>query len=239
VQPDDSRPDKGDVTAMLMEILVGAESTESFLGDLARAVVAQIPNAVACGVSVPSTEWSRLLGATSDDVARRMDAVQYDAHDGPCLTALRDGVTVAVDDLPGDLRWPEFTRRGRQEGVGTSLSVPMLVSGQVVGALNLYGQTVRSLSDDHVLAHRFAEQAAVAVALGLRLADREEQARHLEKALRYRSAIDQAIGILMARLHVDESTAFDVLRQRSQHTNIKVHDVARAVIAEISPDEPT
>jgi AmiR/NasT family two-component response regulator len=43
----------------------------------------------------------------------------------------------------------------------------------------------------------------------------------------------------MARLHVDESTAFDVLRQRSQHTNIKVHDVARAVIAEISPDEPT
>lgn len=239
MQPDYGGGDTHDLAALLMQLLVGADTTESFLSQLARAVVERVPRAVACGVSVSATEWSRLLGAASDDVALRMDGIQYDVGDGPCLTALRDGVTVSVDDLANDPRWPEFARQGVQEGVGTSLSVPMHVAGDLVGALNIYGYDAHALSDDHQLAHRFAEQASAAVAPGLRLADREEQSRHLEKALQYRSAIDQAIGILMARLGIDTSTAFEVLRYRSQNTNVKLHDVAKAVIAEVTPGEPT
>lgn len=235
----DRARDPGDVAVSLQELLLGAEGTESFLAEVSRAAVAAIPAALACGVSVAATEWARIMGATSDDVAGQMDAVQYEVGDGPCLTALRDGVTVAVDDIAADGRWPEFSRRGRQQRVGCSLSVPMLVRGRPVGALNLYAREANALSDDDRTRGRgFAEQAAGAVALGLRLAEREERNRHLETALRSRSTIDQAIGIVMARARIDASAAFGVLQTRSQHTNVKLRDVALGVIAEVTQPPP-
>lgn len=231
----DGARDPRDVAVALQELLLGAEGTESFLAEVAREAVGAIPAVLGCGVSVEATEWSRVLGATSGAVAERMDAIQYDVKDGPCLTALRDGVMVAVDDIGADRRWPEFSRRGHDEGVGASLSVPMLVGGRTVGALNLYARDANSLSgDDRARARGFASQAAGAVALGLRLAEREERNRHLEKALQSRSTIDQAIGILMVKAGIDASAALGVLKARSQHTNVKLRDVAQRVIVEVA-----
>ena len=42
------------------------------------------------------------------------------------------------------------------------------------------------------------------------------------------SVIDQAIGILIAQAHVDESEAFELLRLRSQNGNQKLRDIAAA-----------
>jgi GAF domain-containing protein len=228
-----------DMADALLEMLIDAEGTESFLAEVARAAVGAIPIVVTCGISVARTEWSRLLGATSDDLSQRMDASQYEVDDGPCLTALRKGVTVHVDDIAADGRWPEFSRQGRQEGLGASLSVPMTVRGRSVGALNLYACGAYTLSaDDSAQAHRFANRATGAVAIGLLLADREEHAHSLETALRSRSVIDKAIGIIMVTGGLDETGAFDVLRQRSQHTHIKLREVAAHVVAESTGDQP-
>lgn len=235
----DQSRDPGDVAATLLDLLLGAEETESFLADVARTAVAVIPSVLTCGVSVEATEWTRIMGATSDDVAGRMDAVQYEAQDGPCLAALRDAVAVAVDDIAADERWPAFAEQGRREGVGSSLSLPMVVRGHAVGALNLYARTPNALSaEDRARGEGFAARAAGAVALGLRLAEREERNRHLETALRSRSTIDQAIGIVMARAGIDASAAFNVLQLRSQHTNVKLRDVALSVIDEFTRPQP-
>ncbi|HTK66469.1 MAG TPA: GAF and ANTAR domain-containing protein [Pseudonocardia sp.] len=224
-----------DVADSLLRGLIGAEGTEEFLAEVARAAVAAMPAAVACGVSVAATEWSRLLGATSDDLAERMDGVQYDLQDGPCLSALRVGVTVPIDDIAADGRWPDFVRQAGQEGVGASLSVPMLIGGRAVGALNLYAREAHAFSsDDRIKAHGFADRAAGAVAIGLLLADREEHARSLERALGSRATIDKAIGIVMATAGVGETEAFDILRLRSQHGHIKLRDLAQRVVTELT-----
>jgi hypothetical protein len=76
----------------------------------------------------------------------------------------------------------------------------MTVHHDAVGALNLYSRTPGALpTADRDRAARFAGQAAGAVALALRLREREAEAQNLETALRSRSTIDQAVGILMAR----------------------------------------
>ncbi|MGZ4332513.1 MAG: ANTAR domain-containing response regulator, partial [Solirubrobacteraceae bacterium] len=52
----------------------------------------------------------------------------------------------------------------------------------------------------------------------------------LQGAFGRRAAIEQAKGILMARHAIDGDTAFEMLREHSQHNGRKVVDVAGAII---------
>jgi GAF domain-containing protein len=231
--PQHPRQDFRSVAVELQSLLLGADGIESFLADVATAGAGAVDRAQSCGVTVQATPTSRVMGATTDEFAQRMDDVQYAVNDGPCLTCLREGDPVLVADIRADSRWPAFARRGTQEGAGASLSVPMSVGSQTVGALNLYTRTANSLTDtDRTRAEQFAAQAAGAVALALRLAQREERERNLEAALSSRSVIDQAMGVLMAQARINADAAFDVLRRRSQTANVKLRDVAATVIAE-------
>jgi GAF domain-containing protein len=223
------------VAAKLQAVLIGADRIESFLAEVAHEAVGVVGSKLACGVTVRATGRSRFLGATTDEFAERMDSIQYDIDDGPCLTCLRNGVPVAVDDIPGDPRWPPFSQRGQAEGAAQSFSVPMTAGGHTVGALNLYARQPDVLTDeDRDRAREFAHYAAGAVALSVRLAEREDEARHLEVALRSRSTIDQAIGVLMREFRVDNVAAFQLLVKQSQNTNAKLRDVAAQVITRLT-----
>ncbi len=54
--------------------------------------------------------------------------------------------------------------------------------------------------------------------------------QNLEGAFGRRATIEQAKGILMERHGIDPETAFQQLRQHSQHTGRKIIDVAQAVV---------
>jgi AmiR/NasT family two-component response regulator len=53
---------------------------------------------------------------------------------------------------------------------------------------------------------------------------------HLERALASNRRIGIAIGIIMERLHVTDTVAFQLLREQSQLRNQKLRDVAEEVI---------
>ena len=56
----------------------------------------------------------------------------------------------------------------------------------------------------------------------------------ITRAADSRAAIEQAKGILMAALDVDDEQAFDLLRWHSSHSNVKLRDVCAAVVTELS-----
>jgi AmiR/NasT family two-component response regulator len=85
---------------------------------------------------------------------------------------------------------------------------------------------------DRTRATEFARRAAAVVALAAQRADHERREHHLENALRSRSIIDQAMGVLMGQAHVTAEEAFEMLRRRSQHSNTKLRDVAATVVAD-------
>jgi AmiR/NasT family two-component response regulator len=63
----------------------------------------------------------------------------------------------------------------------------------------------------------------------------------LQQALRARSVIDQAIGVLMAQERCQPDVAFDMLRLHSQHNNRKIRDVAVELVTRVTghaPGEP-
>jgi GAF domain-containing protein len=224
----------------LPTLLLDAAGVEVFLTEVAWSAVGVVRRARSCGITVRAAANSPLLGGTTDDLARRMDEVQYAVDDGPCLTCLRRGVRVSVGDIAVDRRWPAFARRAAEAGAGSSLSVPLTVRDRTVGALNLYGRTPHALTAaDQARAVEFAGYAAGVVALAVQRAEREQREAHLEAALRSRSTIDQAMGVLMAQARIGPDEAFEALRQQSQHANVKLRDVAASIVADVARPRPT
>ncbi|MES4886175.1 ANTAR domain-containing protein [Streptomyces sp. NPDC000349] len=60
----------------------------------------------------------------------------------------------------------------------------------------------------------------------------------LRQTIDAHDTVDQAIGVLLAVHRLEPAAGFDVLREVSQHTNIKLHTVTEAVIEWVLREEP-
>ena len=58
--------------------------------------------------------------AGTAELVYQVDQVQYDTGEGPCLSSLYQQRTVRLSDMATELRWPRFTRRAAELGVGSS-----------------------------------------------------------------------------------------------------------------------
>jgi GAF domain-containing protein len=138
-----------------------------------------------------------------------------------------------------DDRWGEFRWHAVANGVGSSLSTPVTVRGTTVAALNLYAPTVRAFGPEKcAAAAAFAEAAATAIGLALRLAEQEQLTEQLQQALVSRWVIDQALGIIMSGHKLDADQAFDILRKASQEQNVKVRAIAARLIQIVTGKPP-
>jgi GAF domain-containing protein len=166
------------------------------------------------------------------DAALPLDQAQYEADDGPCLTAFRTGEVVRVERIAdAGARWPKFVAAAAEAGIVSSLSLPLVLKSEIVGALNLYASQHLSFTDTSVhLARLFAEQAALAVTNAEIYWKTYTLTQNLTLALENRERIGQANGILATRLGITMDEAFDQLRRASQNLNIKLRDIADHVV---------
>jgi transcriptional regulator with GAF, ATPase, and Fis domain len=162
--------------------------------------------------------------AATGDIPRRVDEIQYETGEGPCLDAIRDHEVFRTSCLSKETRWPNFATRATEEmGIVSMLSIRLFVEGDTMGALNMYS-TIETAFDDNAIAvgSVFAAHAAVALS-----AARQEAG--LKEALVNRDIIGQAKGILMARGGITAEQAFAELSTASQHLNRKIRDLAQDV----------
>jgi transcriptional regulator with GAF, ATPase, and Fis domain len=204
---------------------------EATLQAIVRGVVNTVPGAAWAGVSLVRGQQVTPEVPT-DEVVRLLDEHQSELNEGPCLSALRNHHTVKVPDLAApEQDWPRFAAEAVRLGVRCLLSFRLFVQRETLGALNLYSPQPDAFDEDSfVIGHLFAQHAAIALAGAT-------QEMRLGQALRSRDVIGQAKGILMLRHGLTEQQAFGRLVQASQHTNVKLVEVARWLIADIAPDE--
>ncbi|GAA4542365.1 GAF and ANTAR domain-containing protein [Pseudonocardia xishanensis] len=166
--------------------------------------------------------------AATDDVPVRVDALQYEVREGPCLDSIRTHDVFMTGDLAVESRWPRSAARAAAEtGVRSMLAVRLFLGGDTIGALNLYSRTADAF-DDHSCA--VAAILAAHGAVALTAVQHERRAEQLASALESNRRIGVAMGVLMAREHVDEDEAFALLRRASQRLNLKLRDVADQVV---------
>lgn len=207
---------------------------EATLGETLQRVVdlvtAAVPAAAYAGVSM-IVEDVVATAFFSDPEVPEIDQAQYESGKGPCLDAFRHGVTYLILDTETDTTWPEFSAGCVARGLRSTLSVPLLVAGRGVGALNLYASAVDGFSDaDREAVEVFAAQAAVVLANSQAYWDARSFAEDMRRAMESRATIEQAKGILMAESKVGPDAAFDLLRLASQRENRKVRDIAEDLV---------
>lgn len=187
------------------------------------------------GVTVMDGEGRVDYLTASDETCRRLEEIQVELGEGPCLDSARSDEVLHPVNLrtkgPGSGRWPRFTPRARAAGYTSVASVPLRVAGAAVGAVNLLHTGPRRVSGvDLELIQVLADTA------GARLHQRQAQIARsdviaqLEAALHSRIVIEQAKGIVAARLGTDVEDAFHRLRAHARSRRQKLTDVARLVI---------
>lgn len=72
--------------------------------------------------------------------------------------------------------------------------------------------------------------AAAAAAESARIFQLEEEVGQLKEAVASHAVVDQAIGMLVAVGHVTPDQGWEVLREVSQHANIKLRNVAEMIL---------
>ena len=161
----------------VVQMLDRFEDVATFLDSLVRWAVEQSPGAEACGLTLEQA--GRGLTVTySGELAARGDERQYELDDGPCLEALRTRSVVRVRDLAEEDRWGDYPRRAMEAGVRSSLSFPLVLGEGARGALNLYSGRPDAFNDtDERAGHSWAGQAAGALSVAWRMAERERGGR--------------------------------------------------------------
>ncbi|MFC5996518.1 ANTAR domain-containing protein [Pseudonocardia hispaniensis] len=228
----DPESELGNIGLDLLRLLLVANDIEEYLTGAARIAVDVTP-AISSGITVRMTPDSPTWVGYSDEIAQRLAAIQHALGDGPLLACLRNAAPVEIPKTDADSRWPKFNDLCRAEGVCAVLSMPLVIGMRPIGVITLYAPAPHTFADAR-RGPRLADPIALGAALAGRLAERTNRIRHLEIALTSRATVDQALGILMARYHITAEEAFQLLRRRSQHTNVKLREVAAALIAAVS-----
>jgi GAF domain-containing protein len=199
--------------------LQAESSMESLFDSIVAAALLEVDGAEYAGISV--IQGRRVhTEAASDELVEKVDELQYRAGDGPCLTSLREHITVRSTDLETETRWPGFAREASGEGVRSMLSFQLFVESDNLGALNLYATVPDAFTDDdESVGLLLAAHAAIAMK-----ASRNNI--NLRAALVNRDVIGQAKGILMERLKIDQVEAFRLLSQASKRSNRKLIVIA-------------
>lgn len=222
----------------LHEALVNTESVDQFLHEMAVLAARLVGTDLSCGMTMRSN-GRPVTVACSDPVAGTVDAIQYELDNGPCLHAMRDGHVVRIENTADKARWPEFERRAASHGIRSCLALPLRSQGRRVGALNLYARDTSAFgAAEAQRAAAFAENASGALTLAMRLASHAALIEQLRSSLASRTVIDQALGIVMAREQCTQAHAFAVLRAASQKSNVKLRDIASAVVTSVSGEPP-
>lgn len=163
--------------------------------------------------------------ARSSEVVDRIDQLQYEHQQGPCLDAIREHEVVCSPDVRSDERWPLWGPAASEEtGVRSMLCFRLFTHGDKYGAINFYSQEVDAF-DDGDQEHGLAIAAHMAVAIAA-----AQEIDHLKVGLHTRTVIGQAQGILMERFGIDAARAFGVLVRYSSTSNRKLREVAQDVV---------
>ena len=217
---------------------VGSDRVEVILHGLPHIAMGVVSGAEAASLTLIGADGTPTTPVFTSVLARGMDAVQYEAKEGPSLEAATAAqwTAILVDDLQDGTRWPTLAVAGAAAGARSVLSVslfagPSLGTGgvqQAVGSLNLYAGAPGAFGgSERDTALLLALYAALAVAATAAIGDAGLRVDQLKAAMATRTVIGQAQGILMERNKFTAGQAFDRLRTASMNLNRKLRDVAK------------
>jgi GAF domain-containing protein len=216
--------------AELSRLLVNEEALEDTLQRVADLACRNVDGADVAGVTMLQ-DGKPTTTVFTDPTSPEIDSAQYETGVGPCLDAFRHQRVFRIESTADDENWPDFSNAAAEHGIQSTISLPLGVRGNGIGALNLYSRERAAFSDEEEeVGMMFATQASVALANAQLYSSAYRMTQQLQEALTSRAVIDQAKGILMKEHGVGADEAFELLRRSSQRENRKLRDLAEDLV---------
>jgi len=223
----------------LAGILVTEQNMEETLRQVLELACTALPGGDEGGITLLEADGPSTAIATSH-LALRVDNTQYDtASGGPCLEAYRRQQIVRIDSTARDPRWPEFAAAAAANGIGSTLSLPLVVGGDGLGAMNIYCRRENGFTAaDQRLATSLGSCASVTLSNARTCFRAARLAEQLREALSTRGVINQAAGVLIAQRHCSADEALHLLAAAAQRNRLPLPEVAADLVRRTSAGEP-
>lgn len=220
-----------DIFVALADTLVEDYDSVDLLDRLVHACV-ELVGASEAGILLDDQAGTLSVVASTSESTRLLEVFQVQSDEGPCLECVRTGQPVVSEDLHAETeRWSLFAPAALAAGMGAVVALPMRLREQRIGGLNLFYSESRFLSsDDQRLAQALADIATIGILHRRSTLRVQVVAEQLQHALRSRVVIEQAKGVLAERGGLDMEAAFVALRSYSRDHNLRLTDLARAVV---------
>ncbi len=221
----------GAALATAARTISNPNTLDDTLNTIVETATDSLPGFDAVGISILDTKRGKVhTRAGTSSLVWELDRIQYDgAHgpEGPCVDSLSDNAVVSVPHLAQEDRWPHYVPQAVTLGLKSQLGVRLYLDGEgTIGCLNIYSTTDEVIDADAVsIAGLFAAHAAIALG-------NATEVDTLQEALRTRTAIGVALGLLMAQYSVSQDAAFGLMVRTSSHSNTKIRDIAVRMVDE-------
>jgi GAF domain-containing protein len=187
---------------------------------------------IPCGL-VSQRGKRHITVASSSATAGALNEVQYRIGEGPALRAMTAGEVITVDDGTTDPRWQEYFNLTAPLGYASMLAAPLMLGGEGTAALVFYASPTGYFTPQRLhMIDVFVRQAERALEMAMRVARHRDESDDLRSAMKSRTSIDLAVGIIIAQNRCTQEEAFNLLKDASNHRNIKIRDVAEALIVQ-------
>jgi len=230
-----------DTFVRLADTMVDDYDVVELLDQLVNACV-HVLGVTAAGLLLDDQKGNLALVASTSQESRLLELFVLQNNEGPCLDCVRTGVAVTSSNLDDDRdRWPLFVQAAHMAGFRSIAAVPLRLRDQIIGGLTLFMNVAQEVPHaDRLLAQALADVATIAILQQRSLHRSEAMSEQLQTALTSRIVIEQAKGILVVRNNLTMDAAFDVLRRYARDQNVKLTEVARAVVIDgLDPSHET
>jgi GAF domain-containing protein len=223
--------DLADTFVRLADTMVDDYDVVDLLDQLVNACV-NVLRVTAAGLLLDDQKGNLALVACSSQATRLLELFVLQNNEGPCLDCVRTGVAVTSANLEEDRdRWPLFVPAAHRAGFNAVAALPMRLRDQTIGGLTLFMDTARTVPPaDRRAAQALADVATIGILQQRSLHRSHVLSEQLQNALTSRITIEQAKGVLAERNGLTMDDAFDALRRHARDHNLKLTDVAHAVV---------
>jgi transcriptional regulator with GAF, ATPase, and Fis domain len=227
-------PELVENVAALSKLVTANETVESTVGRIAHLSVLALDAADECGISLVEGMEIKTVAVTGE-VGQKIDSLQLETAQGPCMSSIEKQATFYIPDMKHDKTWPVFSARAAAEtGICSLVGYVLEVGKGALGAINLMSYTPNAFDEDAIAVGAvFAAQAGVALSNAQTHQKNEQKVEQLQEGIQTRQVIGQAVGIIMATRHLNAEDAFEILKTISQHTNVKLRQVAAGLVARV------
>ena len=210
--------------AALAELVYAGTGSDEILTAICEMAVDVIPGADHACISTLDAHEQLRTRAASDDVARLMDKLESEAHEGPCVDSIVEDSVQHDPDISDGTKWPRLAELTIERTAVRGMIGYQLMDGLGSrAAFNVFSDTPGALTTESV---DVGAVLAAFTSVSLAASERQTTAENLRKGLESNREIGKAIGLLMAAHQVSDEEAFQILRSASSRTNTKLAALA-------------